>query len=103
MTNYQPHQQPAYAPFGYAAAPANGLGTASLVLGIVGLVFSFVPIVGVIAWPLVILGAIFGGVGLDKAGKVPGMPKGPAIAGLTCSLVGLGICLIWAISAAAVS
>jgi len=88
---YQPQPQPAY-----QAQPSNGMAVASMVLGIVGLVFSFIPIIGVIAWPLVILGIIFGGVGLSKANEVPGSPKGMAIAGLTCSLVGLLICIIWA-------
>lgn len=99
MTNhYQPQQYPAPV---YQAPPTNGLGTTALVLGIVGLVFSFIPVVGVIAWPLVILGAIFGGVGMDKAAKAPGTPKGPAIAGLTCSLVGLVICVLWVVGLAA--
>lgn len=96
MTNYVPHHQPAH-----YTAPTNSLGTAALVLGIIGLVFSFLPVIGVIAWPLVILGAIFGGVGMDKAAKNPGAPKGPAIAGLTCSLVGLVICVLWLVGVAA--
>ncbi|HEY7597054.1 MAG TPA: DUF4190 domain-containing protein [Actinophytocola sp.] len=88
---YQPQPQPAY-----PAQPANGMAVTSLVLGIVGLVFSFIPIIGVIAWPLTILGVIFGGVGLSKANQVPGAPKGMAVAGLVCSIVGLVICVIWA-------
>lgn len=95
MTNYLPPQgQPHPAPV-YYAPPTNGMGVTALVLGIVGLVFSFIPVIGVIAWPLVILGVIFGGVGISKAGKAPGTPKGTAVAGLTCSLVGLVICLFW--------
>jgi hypothetical protein len=90
---YQP--QPAH-----QAQPVNGMAVASMVLGIVGLVFSFIPVIGVIAWPLVILGIIFGGVGISKANQVPGSPKGMAIAGLTCSIVGLVICVIWAVAAA---
>jgi NAD/NADP transhydrogenase beta subunit len=90
--SYQP--QPAY-----QAQPSNTMGVTSMVLGIIGLVFSFIPIIGVIAWPLVILGIIFGGIGISKANQVPGMPKGMAVAGLACSLVGLAICLIWAIAA----
>jgi hypothetical protein len=88
---YQPQPQSAY-----PAQPSNGMAVASMVLGIVGLVFSFIPFIGVIAWPLVILGVIFGGVGISKANQIPGAPKGMAIAGLTCSLVGLLICVVWA-------
>ncbi len=95
MTNYQPPQQGYPAP-GYHAPPTNGMGVTSLVLGIVGLLFSFLPWVGVIAWPLVILGTIFGGVGIAKANNTPGMTKGLAVAGLVCSLLGLTICVIWA-------
>jgi hypothetical protein len=92
---YQPQPQSAH-----PAQPANGMAVAALVLGIVGLVFSFVPIIGIIAWPLVILGTVFGGIGLSKANEVPGAPKGMAIAGLTCSIVGLVICFIWIAAAA---
>jgi len=99
MTNYIPQQPPYPVPV-YYPPPTNGLGTASLVLGIVGLVFSFIPIIGLIAWPLVILGVIFGGLGIDNANKAPGTSKGPAIAGLTCSAVGLAICVVWLVAAA---
>lgn len=90
---YQPQPQQSY-----PAQPNNGLAVASLVLGVVGLVFAFIPIVGVIAWPCVILGIIFGGIGMSKANETPGSPKGMAVAGLTCSLVGLVICFIWLIA-----
>lgn len=89
---YQPQPQ------SYPTQPNNGMAVTSLVLGIVGLVFAFIPVIGVIAWPLVILGIIFGGVGINKANQIPGSPKGMAIAGLTCSIIGLAICLIWAIA-----
>src|SRR5258705_8300380 len=42
-----------------APAPRNGLGTAGFVLGLIGLIFSPIPLIGVVAWPLVILGLIF--------------------------------------------
>jgi hypothetical protein len=101
MTNYLPSQGQSYPTPVYYAQPTNGMGVAALVLGIVGLVFSFIPVIGVIAWPMVILGVVFGAVGISKAGKAPGTPKGTAIAGLTCSLVGLVICVLWLAAAAA--
>ena len=88
--SYQPQPQ-----HGYQVQPSNGKGVTSMVLGIIGLIFSFIPIIRLIAWPLVILGIIFGGVGINTAGQVPGMPKATAIAGLACSLVGLAICILW--------
>lgn len=75
--------------------PSNGLGTAGFVVGLIGLVFSFIPLIGVIAWPLVILGIIFSSVGMSKAAKGRATNKGLAIAGLVVSIVGLVVCILW--------
>jgi hypothetical protein len=80
----------------FVARPSNGLGTAGFVVGLVGLVLSFIPLIGVIAWPLVILGVIFSSVGISKAGRGRATNKGLAIAGLVVSLVGLVVCVLWA-------
>ncbi|WP_158844956.1 MmpS family transport accessory protein [Saccharothrix deserti] len=76
--------------------PRNGLGTAGFVLGLVGLLFSFIPLVGVIAWPLVVLGLVLGGLGLAKAARGQANDKGLAVAGIALSAVGLVICILWA-------
>jgi hypothetical protein len=76
--------------------PRNGLGTAGLVLGIIGLVFAFIPIVGVIAWPLVILGLILGILGVLRANRGRATNRGVAIGGVACSALGLVICFAWA-------
>ncbi|WP_187352055.1 DUF4190 domain-containing protein [Allosaccharopolyspora coralli] len=68
----------------------------SLVLGIIGVVFSVIPIIGVIAWPLVILGLIFGILGIVRASKGTASNRGVAIAGTALSAVGLVICMAWA-------
>jgi hypothetical protein len=73
----------------------NGLGTAGFVLGLVGLVFAVVPIIGVIAWPLTILGLIFGVIGLTRANRGQAGTKGMAITGVVLSAVGLVSCVIW--------
>lgn len=91
MSNYYPPQP-------YVAQPSNGMGVTSLVLGIIGLLFSFVPVIGVIAWPLVILGIIFSAVGLNKAAKGRATNKGLAITGLVVSIIGLIICIVWAVA-----
>jgi hypothetical protein len=78
-----------------AVSASNGLGTAGFVVGLIGLVFSFIPVVGVIAWPLVILGIVFSAVGIGKARKGRATNKGLAIAGLVMSIVGLAICVLW--------
>ncbi|MGQ0837348.1 hypothetical protein [Actinokineospora sp.] len=83
------------APYQQPIAYQNGIGTAGFVTGLIGLVFSVIPIVGVIAWPLVIIGAVLSGVGLSKASRGEANNKGLAIAGIVCSIVGLLICIVW--------
>lgn len=95
MTN-QP--QYASAPPPQRPAPKNGLGTAGFVLGLIGLVFSPIPIVGIIAWPLVILGVIFSAVGFARARNGKATNKGLSLAGLVVSIVGLVICIIWTVA-----
>lgn len=75
--------------------PRNGLGTAGFVVGLVGLVFSLIPIVGVVAWPLVILGVIFSAVGFARTRSGAATNTGLSIAGLAVSIVGLVICILW--------
>jgi hypothetical protein len=73
----------------------NGLGTAGFVLGLVGLIFAFIPLIGVVAWPLVILGLIFGIVGTLRASRGQASNKGLAITAVVLSALGLVICIIW--------
>lgn len=86
---------PGYLPPQYAA-PKNGLGTTALVLGIVGVLFAMIPIVGVIAWPMVILGLIFGLIGIQRVRSGSANNKGVTIAGTVLSGVGLALCIVWA-------
>jgi hypothetical protein len=101
-TYQQPtYQQPAYqAPVQPASVPGKGLGITGMVLGIVSLVlFCFL----YVSIPCAIIGAVLSGVGLKKA-KDAGMKNGMAVAGLVCSLIALGICVVyWVIVAAAVA
>ncbi|WP_033294409.1 DUF4190 domain-containing protein [Amycolatopsis jejuensis] len=76
--------------------PKNGLGTAGFVLGLLGLIFSFIPIIGLIAWPLVILGVIFSALGIARVRAQKATNKGIAIAGLVLSVIGLIIAIVWA-------
>ncbi len=71
---------------------SNGLAVASLVLGILSILFAWIPIIGLIAWILAPLGLVFGLVALGKP-----VGKGMAIAGSICSGIGLLICLLWVI------
>lgn len=77
--------------------PGNGLGTAGFVCGLIGLLFSPIPIIGIVAWPLVIVGLILSWIGLAN-GKRDGTPTGLAVAGIACSSVGLLISIVWLVA-----
>lgn len=91
----QPGRQ-AYPAAAVGRAPKNGLGTTALVLGIIGALFAFIPVIGMIAWPLVILGLIFGVLGIARAGSGRADNRGVAISGTVLSAIGLIICIVWA-------
>ena len=83
-------QQPVYAQpqtvyVQNAPAPSNGLGVAGFVLGLLGLIFCWVPGLGI---TLAVLGLILGGVGI-ATGKKKGAPVGLAIAGLVLGIIAL--------------
>ncbi len=69
----------------------------SLILGIVGLVLSLIPILGMYALPLTLLAVIFGALGLKSL-----TGKGMAIGGLICGLLGSVIAAWWMYATAAV-
>ncbi|OLL75417.1 hypothetical protein Ae168Ps1_3818 [Pseudonocardia sp. Ae168_Ps1] len=77
------------------AMPRNGFGTTALVLGIIGVLTAMIPIVGVVAWPMVILGLIFGVLGIVRAGKGIATNRGVAISGTVLSALGLLLCILW--------
>lgn len=89
-TPVQQHQAP--------TQPRNGLGVTGFVLGLIGLVFAFIPLIGVIAWPLVILGIIFSGIGFARTRSGKATNTGLSIAGLVVSVVGLVICILWTVA-----
>lgn len=69
----------------------SAMATASLVLGILGLMVVWIPVVGLIAWVLSPLGLMLG---LFAVARPAG--RGTAIAGVICSAVGLVGCFAWA-------
>ncbi|RZQ62132.1 DUF4190 domain-containing protein [Amycolatopsis suaedae] len=88
-------QQIPYPPVAPPQPPRNGFGTTGFILGIVGLVTSLIPVVGVVAWPLVILGIIFSALGIARAAKGMATNKGLSIAGVVVSVLGLAVCILW--------
>jgi steroid 5-alpha reductase family enzyme len=66
------------------------VAVASLVLGIIAFILSFIPCIGIFAIVPAILGIIFGIVGMSSAKKT-GQGKGMAVAGLILSI----LAIIW--------
>ncbi len=79
-------------------APTNGLGTAGFVTGLLGLLFCWVPALGIV---LALLGVIMGGVGISS-GKKKGAPTGLAIAGLVLGVIALVPAIIFISAVASV-
>jgi len=80
-------------PRGAAAGPqqGNGAATASLVLGILGAVFAWLPVIGLV---LGILAVILGYMAIQRA-NAGASGKGLAIAGLVLGIVGTVFGLLW--------
>jgi hypothetical protein len=66
-----------------ASVPGNDPGVAGFVLGLLALLFCWVPGLGI---TLAVLGVILGGVGI-ATGKKKGAPVGLAIAGLVLGII----------------
>ncbi|MGA4846421.1 DUF4190 domain-containing protein [Streptomyces sp. G5(2025)] len=93
---YAGQGNPGYAGQGYPGygwpampvAPANGIGVAGLVLGIIAAA-------GFCLWPLAIvlgiLAVIFGAVGRGKARRGEATNGGQALAGIICGVVGIAL------------
>ncbi|RRR97604.1 hypothetical protein [Glycomyces terrestris] len=83
---------PAPVPQPVPVKQGNGFGVTALVLGIIGLVFAFIPIANVFtALPLGILAVIFGIIGLVAAGKRAGKGKGTGGTGLVLGILAIGV------------
>ena len=67
---------------------SSGLATAGMVLGIIGVVLSFIPIINNIAFFIGILALIFGIIGIVKKAE-----KGKAIAGIVLGILSIAITL----------
>lgn len=76
-------------------AGRNGFAIAGFVLGMVGLIFSLIPVIGLVAWPLVVLGVVFGTLGLLRVRRGDAPHAGLAVIGLVLSALGLIVCIAW--------
>lgn len=86
-----PYAAPAYgAPVPFGAAPRNGMGTAGLVLGIIGVVLCWNPL----GFVLGILAIIFGSIGRGRAGRGEATNRSSATAGLVLGIVAIALLLL---------
>lgn len=67
----------------------NALGKAAFIVGLIGLVLSFVPIIGFVSWLLAPLAIIFGLIALRRPSK------SLAIAGIITGVIALFVCVQW--------
>jgi len=80
----------------YQPVPAkarNGLATAGFVLGLIGLLGSFIPVINIVGIVIGVVGAVLAAVGLAKAKKL-GAGKGLAMSGLILGLLALIIGIV---------
>jgi hypothetical protein len=77
---------------GYVQVQSNGMAVASLVLGILSILFVWIPFIGLVSWVLAPIGLVLGLVALNKP-----FGRGLAIAGSICSGIGLLGCIGWVV------
>jgi hypothetical protein len=70
-------------------ADHNALGKAAFIVGLIGLVLSFVPIIGFVSWLLAPLAILFGLIALRRPSR------SLAIAGIIAGAIGLLVCVSW--------
>ena len=67
----------------------NSLGKAAGIIGVIGLILSFVPLIGFVSWFLTPLAIIFGLIALRR------VPRSWAIVGIITGVIGLFVCVSW--------
>jgi hypothetical protein len=75
------------------AKGSNGLATAGFVLGLLGLLASWIPVLNIVGLILGVLGAVLAAVGLAKSKRI-GVGKGLAITGLVLGVLAVIIAII---------
>ncbi|MBV9844145.1 MAG: DUF4190 domain-containing protein [Kutzneria sp.] len=97
---YPPPPPPPGQPYPYggqSTQPRNGLGTAGFVVGLIGFLLSLIPVIGLAAWPLVVVGLVLSIIGLNRAVKGVANNKALTIAGLVLSILGLLACIAYTV------
>jgi hypothetical protein len=92
--NLQPTPPPPYGQ--YPPAPpkgSNGLAVAGFVLGLIGLLGSWIPVLNILGLVLGVVGVILAGIGLAKS-KRSGAGKGLSIAGIVLGLLAVVLAIL---------
>ena len=76
------------------AARRNGMGTASLVLGVLALVLAILVIFSPLALPLGVIAVILGIIGMTRVGSGEADNRGSAVGGIVTGAVGIGIVIV---------
>ena len=75
------------------ASPSKGLTIAGLVLGIVAIIFAFIPGVNWLGWICGVVGIVLSAVAISQSKKA-GEKNGMAVAGLVLSIISIAIGII---------
>lgn len=67
----------------------NSLGKAAFIIGLIGLIVAFIPVVGFVSWLLAPLAILCGAIALRKA------PRSLAIAGIVTGVLAVLVCIMW--------
>lgn len=70
----------------------DGFAVTGFTLGLIGMLLSWVPIIGTVAWFLVIPGALFSAVGISRE-----VSPGLSVSGLILSMLGFLTCMVYAV------
>ncbi|WP_019855518.1 MmpS family transport accessory protein [Actinopolyspora mortivallis] len=79
---------------GSAAAPKNGMGITALVLGIVGILLAWIPVIGFLGFILGILAIIFGVIAVVRAHKGTATNMVMSYIGLAAGVVALVVSIV---------
>ncbi len=76
----------------------KGFSIAALVLGIIGAIFAWFGVIGIVALACSIVGIVFAVIGRKKSRIALGKPSGIATAGLVLSIIGTALAAIGVIA-----
>lgn len=81
--------------YGQGHGLRNGFGVAALVTGIVGLLVSFVPLVGIIGGISGLVAIVFGFLALGRVKRGEANNRGAAVAGIVTGILAIVITALW--------